>query len=145
MARRFQPPSRPTACVTSITRGYTVFFPGLPIPSSNFTLSPPRSLETGVNWRHSALKVLDMSSLIITSGSERSESSAASMAERIWAQWEAPFWRPAVWKKLSYVDPQSLRGGVKGQYHDISHLFGPGTPVLVPDISGATGHIQVFI
>jgi hypothetical protein len=48
-------------------------------------------------------------------------------------------------ENMSYVDPQSLRGGVKGQHHDISHLFGPGTPVLVPDFSGATGQIQVCI
>jgi hypothetical protein len=59
---------------------------------------PPRSLETGVNWRHSVLKALDMSSLKITSGSEGSESIAAYMEERMLAQWEAPFWRPAVLK-----------------------------------------------
>jgi hypothetical protein len=73
---------------------------------------PPRTSR--VSWRHSMLKALEISNLIITSGSEGSELSAAdsvrgvrvksSMEERILAQWESPFWRPAVCKKNSYVD-----------------------------------------
>jgi hypothetical protein len=47
-----------------------------------------------VSHRHRTLKSLDMSNLIITSGSEGSELSEAYMAERVLAQWEAPSWRP---------------------------------------------------
>jgi hypothetical protein len=53
---------------------------------------------------HRTLKALDMSNLIITSGSEGSELSEAYIAERILAQWEAPSWRPAVCKNNWYVD-----------------------------------------
>jgi hypothetical protein len=35
----------------------------------------------------------------------------AYMAERILAQWEAPSWRPAVWRKFSYVDVNILEIG----------------------------------
>ncbi len=49
-----------------------------------------------VSLRHRTLKVLDMSNLIITSGSEGSELGETYMEERILAQWETPSWRPAV-------------------------------------------------
>jgi hypothetical protein len=55
--------------------------------------------------------VLEMSNLIITSGSEGSELSALYMAERILAQWEAPSWRPAVCRNFSYVDVNILEIG----------------------------------
>jgi hypothetical protein len=70
--------------------------------AQSLDVCPPRTSR--VSWRHSALKALDMSNLIITSGSEGSELSAAYIAERILAQWEAPSWGPAVCKKFSYVD-----------------------------------------
>jgi hypothetical protein len=63
---------------------------------------PPRTSR--VSCRYIVLKVLDMSNLTITSGSEGQELSAACMAERILKQWEAPSWRPTVCKKNSYVD-----------------------------------------
>ena len=63
---------------------------------------PPRTSR--VKRRHRTLKALEMSNLIITSGSEGSELSALYMAERILAQWEAPSWRPAVCRNFSYVD-----------------------------------------
>jgi hypothetical protein len=48
-----------------------------------------RTIKGRSSWRHSTLKALEMSNLIITSGSEGSELSAAYMEERILAQWEA--------------------------------------------------------
>jgi hypothetical protein len=64
----------------------------------------PCSRQLRVSWRHSTLKVLEISSLIITSGSEGSELMRANMEERILVQWESPSLRPAVCKKRSYVD-----------------------------------------
>jgi hypothetical protein len=83
------------------------------------TFCKPASVITGglapqdvkISRRHRTLKALDMSNLIITSGSEGSELSEAYMAERILAQCEATSWRPAVWRKFSYVDVNILEIG----------------------------------
>jgi hypothetical protein len=82
-----------------------------------------------------------MSNLIITSGSEGSELSAAYMEERILAQWEAPSWRTAVCKTNSYVDVKNTRdrtpdsvGGEDGE--TASPAFAADDGADIPTILG---------
>ena len=57
-----------------------------------------------VRARHTTLKGLEVSILMITSGSRVLEFMDAYIEFRIFAQWEAPSWIPAVWMKLLYAE-----------------------------------------